>query len=97
MRENGSHEGWFRTGSSYVKMQAHPLLAAAAVAGLGLAMNAVRKARKAQPPPATAGAVDEVATRMPDPTAFRMADSHPKGETGEAVIMSELVTCEGVG
>ena len=32
-----SHEGWFRSGSWYVKAQKHPLLTAAAVAGLGTA------------------------------------------------------------
>ncbi|MDF7812302.1 SDR family oxidoreductase [Hymenobacter sp. YC55] len=37
LHERGSHEGWFRSSSWYVKAQKHPLLAAAAVAGLGTA------------------------------------------------------------
>ena len=46
LHEHGSHQGWFRSGSIYVKMQKHPLLATAAVAGLGLALRAWGKARR---------------------------------------------------
>jgi hypothetical protein len=45
LKGKGSHQGWFRSGSLYVKMQEHPILATAAVAGLGLAINVARKAR----------------------------------------------------
>jgi NADP-dependent 3-hydroxy acid dehydrogenase YdfG len=46
LHEHGSHQGWFRSGSLYVKMQKHPLLATAAVAGLGLALRAWSQARQ---------------------------------------------------
>jgi short-subunit dehydrogenase len=57
LHEHGSHRGWFRSGSIYVKVQKHPLLATAAVAGLGLALRALSKARRpaaGSPSPATA-------------------------------------------
>ncbi|GGE93966.1 SDR family oxidoreductase [Hymenobacter cavernae] len=43
LHERGSHEGWFRSGSLYVKAQKHPLLATMAVVGLGLATGALLK------------------------------------------------------
>lgn len=93
MRENGSHEGWFRTGSLYVKMQEHPLLAAAAVAGLGLAINAVSKARKGPKAPASSdGAAGNLATSLPDPTAASAADGQAIDGVGmgEMVILTEM-------
>jgi short-subunit dehydrogenase len=45
LHERGSHEGWFRSRSYYVKAQKHPVLAVAAVAGLGLAARALIKKR----------------------------------------------------
>lgn len=90
MRENGSHEGWFRTGSIYVKMQEHPLFAAAAVAGLGLAINAVSKARKNSKAALSDGAAGDMGTTIPDPTAFSAADSQSDTGIGEMVIMTEI-------
>jgi hypothetical protein len=48
LQERGSHEGWFRSGSWYVKAQKHPLLAAAAIAGLGTAAWMLGKSRDGQ-------------------------------------------------
>ncbi|WP_202910414.1 SDR family oxidoreductase [Hymenobacter sediminis] len=45
LQERGSHEGWFRSGSLYVQAEKHPLLAAAAVAGLGTAAWMLTKRR----------------------------------------------------
>jgi hypothetical protein len=48
LHERGSHHGWFRSGSLYVKAQEHPGLTLAAVAGLGLAVSALARTRKQQ-------------------------------------------------
>ncbi|UOR07367.1 SDR family oxidoreductase [Hymenobacter aerilatus] len=47
LHERGTHHGWFRSGSLYVQMQKHPLLSAAAVAGLGVAARLWAKSRQA--------------------------------------------------
>ena len=86
MKENGSHRGWFHSGSIYVKMQEHPLLAAAAVAGLGLAISAVSKARNGRKP----------MTRSNRAAAHRTAAASPASDgqatsgMGETVILAEL-------
>jgi short-subunit dehydrogenase len=91
MREKGSHEGWFRSGSIYVKMQEHPLLAAAAVASLGLAINAVRKARKGQKAAASSDStVGDMATSMLDPTAASAAAGQPSDGIDEMIILTEI-------
>jgi hypothetical protein len=41
MKERGSHLGWFRKRSLYVKATTHPVLAAAAVASLGVLFAAI--------------------------------------------------------
>ena len=45
LHERGSHEGWFRSGSWYVKAQKHPLLATLAVASAGTAAWMLTKTR----------------------------------------------------
>ncbi|WP_210116072.1 SDR family oxidoreductase [Hymenobacter wooponensis] len=47
LHERGSHEGWFRSRSLYVKAEKHPLLAAAAVAGLSTVAWLLTKSRNA--------------------------------------------------
>ncbi|TGE06629.1 SDR family oxidoreductase [Hymenobacter fodinae] len=47
LHERGSHEGWFRSRSLYVKAEKHPLLAAAAVAGLSTAAWLLTRSRSA--------------------------------------------------
>ncbi len=66
LHERGTHHGWFRRGSLYVQAQQHPLLAWAAVAGLGLAATALARARQAKTPPAHQPAPD-----FPAPPAAR--------------------------
>ncbi len=36
LHERGTHQGWIRSGSLYVKAEKHPILATIAVAGIGL-------------------------------------------------------------
>jgi hypothetical protein len=38
MHERGTHQGWIRSGSLYVKAQEHPVFTTIAVAGIGLAI-----------------------------------------------------------
>lgn len=88
LQENGSHQGWFRSGSIYVKMQEHPVLAAAVVASLGLAINAVRK-KAAASNGASTTSHDGLRDGLADPTAFGTASSQPDG-LGELVILTEM-------
>jgi short-subunit dehydrogenase len=101
LQEKGSHRGWFRSGSIYVKMQEHPLLATAAVAGLGLAINAISKARKSQkvsvpnpdaPTNNHTAAVDgnNMATTIPDPAATSMANGQSDDEIVEMIILTDI-------
>jgi short-subunit dehydrogenase len=101
LKEKGSHKGWFRSGSIYVKMQEHPLLATAAVAGLGLAINAISKARKSQkasmPSPDAltgnnAAALDDtnMVTTIPDPSAAGVADGQSDEEVIEMIILTDI-------
>ena len=85
LKETGSHRGWFRSGSIYVKMQEHPLLAAAAVAGLGLAINAVSKARNGRKPLTRS---NRAAARRPAGAAA--SDGQATSGMGETVILAEL-------
>jgi short-subunit dehydrogenase len=100
-KEKGSHEGWFRSGSIYVKMQEHPLLAAAAVAGLGVAINAISKARKGQKDgmptngamtsdSATPTSDNNPATTIPDPTAAGATDDQFDDGIVETIILTEV-------
>ncbi len=82
LHERGSHQGWFRSGSFYVKIQQHPLLAAAAVAGLGLAIGALRKGG---PSRALVGAPASLTPLSTSPSA-----APPAAGRGEVVIMAEL-------
>ena len=86
LKENGSHRGWFRSGSIYVKMQEHPLLAAAAVAGLGLAISAVSKARNGRKPMTRS---NRAAARRPA-AASPASDGQSTSGMGETVILAEL-------
>jgi short-subunit dehydrogenase len=74
LHEHGSHQGWFRSGSIYVKMQKHPLLATVAVAGLGLALRALSKA----PRPAVASPAGVPAPAAP--AASPLATTGPAAE-----------------
>lgn len=38
MHERGTHQGWIRSGSWYVKAEKHPAIATMAVAGFGAAI-----------------------------------------------------------
>ncbi|HEX8504491.1 MAG TPA: SDR family oxidoreductase [Hymenobacter sp.] len=88
LKENGSHQGWFRTGSIYVKMQEHPVLAAAAVAGLGLAINALSKARKGQQ---TTAPSDGAASRsVAAPSAPSATDDQSDSGVSEMIILTEI-------
>jgi short-subunit dehydrogenase len=79
MQERGTHHGWFRSGSLYVKAQEHPLLALAAVAGLGLAATAVARSRKR-----SARATSPVAALPPAPAA-----TPPEGELVDTLVIIE--------
>jgi short-subunit dehydrogenase len=46
LHERGTHEGWIRSRSYYVKATTHPVVTAVAVAGLGLAIGALVSNRK---------------------------------------------------
>jgi short-subunit dehydrogenase len=48
MHERGTHEGWIRSRSYYVKAQKHPGLTALAVVGAGLVLGALIKGRDRQ-------------------------------------------------
>jgi hypothetical protein len=95
LHEKGSHQGWFRTGSLYVKMQEHPLLAAAAVAGLGLALGALRKGRQSTPAARRSqggvlSALADTGAPWPSTTAYGAAAGQPTAGRGERVILAEL-------
>ena len=45
LKERGSHEGWFRKRSLYVKATMHPVLTAVAMAGLGVMLGQLGKLR----------------------------------------------------
>jgi short-subunit dehydrogenase len=88
LRERGSHEGWFRSGSIYVKVQKHPLLAAAAVVGLGLAIGALRQSRQPARPAARIGAPASSPGAAPAATA--PAAPQPAEGLEEMIILTEL-------
>ncbi|HEX8329113.1 MAG TPA: SDR family oxidoreductase [Hymenobacter sp.] len=88
LKENGSHQGWFRSGSIYVKMQKHPVLAAAVVAGLGLALNAASKARKSQK--TTAGNAAAPTNEAAAPAASAASDGQTDAGADEVIILTEI-------
>jgi short-subunit dehydrogenase len=92
LHERGTHHGWFRSGSIYVKAQEYPALALAAVAGLGLAVTALVKARK------RGKASDQVTVNN---TAFGANDGLPPSDRAsysedeaviETLVVAELAT-----
>ncbi|HEX8426610.1 SDR family oxidoreductase [Hymenobacter sp.] len=68
LHERGSHEGWFRSSSWYVKAQKHPLLTAAAVAGLGTAAWLLGKSADGQ---------DSQAMAPPEQEAINQGEAAP--------------------
>ena len=93
LHERGTHHGWFRSGSIYVKAQEHPLVALAAVAGLGLATTLLLKSRKPtkatspyQAPAADSAAGDALAPILNE----RYAPASE--EEIETLVVTELVS-----
>ncbi|MGY2131909.1 SDR family oxidoreductase [Hymenobacter sp. HD11105] len=89
LQENGSHEGWFRSGSVYVQLEKRPLLATAAIAGLGAAAWMLLNSRngKAQnsQPDTPAPAENDV----PAVSAARVIEiDNPRGEVKLTEIIS---------